>query len=173
MDTSVRSATVGALRERIQCVEGGATHRRAVLPFGIKAIDERVPEGGLALGALHEVAGAGTGAVDGTAAALFTAGIAGRTPGARIVVRDPSGSIRASAGASRTHAGPRDLRRGWQREVGPCLFRRSAALPRSRRGCRRSCPPFHDSFAQTTARRGRLWRDRPRTAALAPTGRSR
>jgi len=79
MDTSVHIATVAALRERIQCLEGGATHRRAVLPFGIKAIDERLPEGGLALGALHEVAGAGTGAVDGTAAALFTAGIAGRT----------------------------------------------------------------------------------------------
>jgi protein ImuA len=81
MDTSVHIATVAALRERIQCLEGGATHRRAVLPFGIKAIDERLPEGGLALGALHEVAGAGTGAVDGTAAALFTAGIAGRTQG--------------------------------------------------------------------------------------------
>jgi protein ImuA len=51
------------------------------LPFGIKAIDERLPEGGLALCALHEVAGAGTGAVDGAAAALFAAGIAGRTQG--------------------------------------------------------------------------------------------
>jgi hypothetical protein len=45
MDTSVHIATVAALRERIQCLEGGATHRRAVLPFGIKAIDERLPGG--------------------------------------------------------------------------------------------------------------------------------
>jgi protein ImuA len=37
----------------------GARHERAVLPFGIKAIDERLPEGGLALGALHEMAGGG------------------------------------------------------------------------------------------------------------------
>jgi protein ImuA len=74
-------ATVEALRERIRCLEGGARHERAVLPFGIKAIDERLPEGGLALGALHEVAGGGNGAVDGAAAALFAAGIAARTRG--------------------------------------------------------------------------------------------
>jgi protein ImuA len=69
MDTSVPIATVEALRERIQRLEGGARHRRAVLPFGIKAIDERLPEGGLALGALHEVAG-GDGAIDGAAVQL-------------------------------------------------------------------------------------------------------
>jgi hypothetical protein len=38
-----------------------------------------LPEGGLALGALHEVAGGGNGAVDGAAAALFTAGIGSGT----------------------------------------------------------------------------------------------
>src|SRR5712675_2144298 len=81
MNTPVPNATVAALRERIQCLEGGASHRRAVLPFGIKAIDERLPEGGLALGALHEVAGGGNGAIDGAAAALFAAGIAARTRG--------------------------------------------------------------------------------------------
>src|SRR5437660_7976790 len=37
--------------------------------------------GGLALGALHEVAGGGHGAIDGAAAALFAAGIAARTRG--------------------------------------------------------------------------------------------
>jgi protein ImuA len=52
-----------------------------VLPFGIEAIDRHLPEGGLALGALHEVAGGGNGAIDGAAAALFTAGIAARTRG--------------------------------------------------------------------------------------------
>src|SRR5258708_9650020 len=81
MDTSVHIATVTALRERIRCLEGGARHRRAVLPFGIKAIDERLPGGGLALGALHEVAGVGNGTVDGAAAALFAAGIAAPTRG--------------------------------------------------------------------------------------------
>jgi len=52
-----------------------------VLPFGIKAIDRHLPGGGLALGALHEVAGGGHGAIDGAAAALFVAGIAARLHG--------------------------------------------------------------------------------------------
>jgi protein ImuA len=51
------------------------------LAVRVKAIDERLPEGGLALGALHEVAGSGNGAIDGAAAALFAAGIAARTQG--------------------------------------------------------------------------------------------
>src|SRR5262245_49465485 len=81
MDTSVHIATVEALRERIRCLEVRERYQRAVLPFGIKAIDERLPEGGLTLGALHEVAGGGNGAIDGAAAALFAAGIAARTRG--------------------------------------------------------------------------------------------
>src|SRR5712672_2860136 len=81
MNTPVPNAVVEALRERIRCLEGRARHRRAVLPFGVKAIDERLPEGGLALGALHEVAGGGNGAIDGAAAALLAAGIAARTRG--------------------------------------------------------------------------------------------
>jgi protein ImuA len=54
-------------------LEGGAARPRTALPFGIKAIDQHLPEGGLALGALHEVAGGGNGAIDGAAAALFAA----------------------------------------------------------------------------------------------------
>ena len=52
-----------------------------MLPFGIAEVDSRLPGGGLALGALHEVAGGGNGAIDGAAAALFAAGIAARTKG--------------------------------------------------------------------------------------------
>jgi protein ImuA len=52
-----------------------------VLPFGIAEVDSRLPGGGLALGALHEVAGGGSGAIDGAAAALFSAGVAARTKG--------------------------------------------------------------------------------------------
>jgi protein ImuA len=52
-----------------------------VLPFGIQAIDRHLPGGGLALGALHEVAGGGHGAIDGAASALFAAGIAARLRG--------------------------------------------------------------------------------------------
>ncbi|MFC0192972.1 ImuA family protein [Aureimonas pseudogalii] len=69
------------LRERVRRLEGVASRDRKTLPFGLAPIDERLPGGGLAVGALHEVAGGGNGAVDGAAAALFTAGIAARTKG--------------------------------------------------------------------------------------------
>jgi protein ImuA len=81
MGTSIATPIVEELRERIQRLEGAVTRRRTVLSFGVKEIDRRLPEGGLALGALHEVAGDGNGAVDGAAAALFAAGIAARTRG--------------------------------------------------------------------------------------------
>jgi hypothetical protein len=81
MRTSASRPVFTALRKRIQRLEGGAARSRTVLPFGIQAIDQHLPDGGLALGALHEIAGRGNGAVDGAAAALFTAGIAARTRG--------------------------------------------------------------------------------------------
>ncbi|WP_019995404.1 ImuA family protein [Aureimonas ureilytica] len=69
------------LRERVQRLEGRDARVRKALPFGLPEIDGRLPGGGLVLGALHEVAGGGNGAVDGAAAALFTAGVAARTKG--------------------------------------------------------------------------------------------
>jgi protein ImuA len=81
MSTPIPSPGIEELRERIRRLEGAAARRRWVLPFGIQAIDRHLPGGGLALGALHEVAGGGHGAIDGAAAALFTAGIAARTRG--------------------------------------------------------------------------------------------
>ncbi|MEQ9524778.1 MAG: damage-inducible protein [Thalassobaculum sp.] len=81
MRTSAINPVVEQLRERIRRLEGPAPRRRAVLPFGVESIDRHLPDGGLAFGALHEVAGGGTGATDGAAAALFAAGIAARTRG--------------------------------------------------------------------------------------------
>lgn len=74
-------STLNALRERIQRIEGGGVRGRQTLPFGIADIDKHMPGGGLAMGALHEVAGGSNGAIHGAAAALFTAGIAARTTG--------------------------------------------------------------------------------------------
>src|SRR5229473_7285951 len=65
----------------MQSLEGTPLRARTVLTFGVEAIDSRLPGGGLALGALHEVAGGGNAAIDGAAAALFAAGIAARTKG--------------------------------------------------------------------------------------------
>lgn len=81
MRPSIHPSVVAELRRRVQRLEGGGARGRAVLPFGLAALDEHLPGGGLALGALHEVAGGGNGAVDGAAAALFAAGIAARTKG--------------------------------------------------------------------------------------------
>jgi len=69
------------LRAQIEKIEGRSQRARSALPFGIAEIDSRLPGGGLALGALHEIAGGGNGAIDGAAAALFVGGIAARTKG--------------------------------------------------------------------------------------------
>ncbi|AJD41681.1 cell division inhibitor SulA family protein [Rhizobium gallicum bv. gallicum R602sp] len=72
---------ISELRDRIQHLEGAVVRPKAVLPFGVQEIDERLPSGGLAYGAVHEFAGGGAGVVDGAAAALFAAGVAARTKG--------------------------------------------------------------------------------------------
>jgi protein ImuA len=77
----VSRADVATLRASIAAIESGRRQVREVLPFGLGPVDVRLPGGGLALGALHEVAGGGVGAVDGAAASLFAAGIAARTNG--------------------------------------------------------------------------------------------
>ncbi|HXW71018.1 MAG TPA: damage-inducible protein [Methylocella sp.] len=81
MKSSISRPALEELRARIRRLEGVSGRRQAVLPFGIEAIDRHLPGGGLALGALHEVAGGGNGAIHGAAAALFAAGIAARTRG--------------------------------------------------------------------------------------------
>ena len=70
-----------ALRAEIAKIEAGGRVDRGVLAFGIPELDRRLPSGGLPLGALHEVAGGGAGAVDGASSALFAASLAARTTG--------------------------------------------------------------------------------------------
>jgi protein ImuA len=74
-------SAIESLRAEIERIGSKNRRVKSVLPFGIGEVDARLPAGGLALGALHEVAGGGNGAVDGAAAALFAAGIAARTKG--------------------------------------------------------------------------------------------
>ncbi|WP_421592325.1 ImuA family protein [Shinella sp. M27] len=81
MSAFAASAVVADLRDRIRQFDGRAARDRAVLPFGVPEIDERLPGGGLALASLHEVCGGGNDAVEGAAAMLFAAGIAARTKG--------------------------------------------------------------------------------------------
>ncbi|MDW5312964.1 ImuA family protein [Rhizobium sp. PL01] len=79
--TAVREHVIAELRDRIASLRGSAARQAGCLPFGIAEIDDRLPGGGLAYGALHEFAGGGAGTVDGAAAALFVAGVAARTKG--------------------------------------------------------------------------------------------
>jgi protein ImuA len=72
---------IDLLREKIRRLEAAARPSAGVLPFGLAAMDARLPGGGLAFGALHEVTGVGNGALDGAAAAAFAAGIMARTQG--------------------------------------------------------------------------------------------
>jgi protein ImuA len=76
-----QSLAVEEVRNRIRVLEAGRGAGHGHLPFGVEAIDQRLPGGGLALGALHEIAGGGNGAIDGAVAALFAAGIMARTTG--------------------------------------------------------------------------------------------
>jgi protein ImuA len=70
------------LRRRIRDLEAGQRkHRAGALPFGLAALDDALPEGGLALGALHEVTGGEQGATHEAAATLFAAGILARLDG--------------------------------------------------------------------------------------------
>ena len=76
-----RTRSLEGLRAEIAAVE--RSHRPSVgfAPFGIDALDARLPGGGLRLGALHEVAGGGRDAIHGAAAVLFVAGVVARLDG--------------------------------------------------------------------------------------------
>ncbi|MCI0757135.1 ImuA family protein [Teichococcus vastitatis] len=76
------SALLDGLREQVARIEGqGEGHNRPVIPFGIPALDGGLPRGGMARGALHEVAGAGANVEHASAATLLVAGILARGGG--------------------------------------------------------------------------------------------
>jgi protein ImuA len=81
MPQSTAVPTISELRDRISHLEGSSRGKGEVLAFDVEEIDNKLPGGGLAMGALHEVAGGGADAVHGAAAALFVAGIVARTRG--------------------------------------------------------------------------------------------
>lgn len=76
------ASTLEDLRVTIARIERRRPGRiAATLRFGVDAIDEHIPGGGLPAGALHEVAGAGVEAEHGAAAALLLAGLLARRRG--------------------------------------------------------------------------------------------
>jgi len=74
-----QSVVLKDLRARIARIEGTGTHHGS-MPFGVDAIDSRLPGGGIATGALHEIAG-GTELADDASATIFLAGILARIEG--------------------------------------------------------------------------------------------
>ena len=84
-------ATLTRLRAEIARIERTAASGPGTpktLPFGIETLDSALPGGGLPLGCLHEVAGAGPDTEHGTTAALFLAGVLARLGGPVLWVRE-------------------------------------------------------------------------------------
>jgi protein ImuA len=75
-----RALALSELRERIGRLEHRG-RRRAVLPFRVGAVDAQLREGGIVLGALHEVMQAGAASEHAAVATLFIAGILARNKG--------------------------------------------------------------------------------------------
>ena len=73
-----KNKRLAALRCRLEALERAGRPAAVALPFGVPAIDRALPAGGIALGALHELAGAGLDEEDGAIAAAFLAGILAR-----------------------------------------------------------------------------------------------
>jgi protein ImuA len=81
--------TIEQLRTSIARMERrGPGRNAAALRFGVPAIDGAIPGGGLAIGALHEVAGTGAEAEHAAAATLLIAGLLARRRGPVLWVLD-------------------------------------------------------------------------------------
>ena len=76
-------STIASLRTRIAALERGpgAVLAPQRLSFGMSELDDRLPNRGLALGAVHEVFAGGPAVEHGAAPALFAAGVLARRPG--------------------------------------------------------------------------------------------
>ncbi len=87
-DPAGRAATLAALRRLLPRMEGLSSR---ALPFGIPAIDRHLPQGGLTLGALHEVIPDGPGELP--AAFAFLMALMARMPAGRplLLVRSQQG----------------------------------------------------------------------------------
>jgi len=81
VERGAATVSLAELKARIARLGGSGKVGRAVLPFGISELDGRLPGGGFAFGALHEIVGGGFGAMHGAAAVLFVAGLLARAEG--------------------------------------------------------------------------------------------
>ena len=82
-DQTASRPSLGDLRRMVARIERptSAQPSRPALPFAVDAIDAWLPARGLALGAVHELAGTGPDTETAAAPALFAASILARRPG--------------------------------------------------------------------------------------------
>ena len=103
-----RAAGLAALRARIRAIElDGGDAPGTLVPFGVAAIDDVLPGGGLVRGALHEIAAE---TVIGGAATAFAAALAAHlaTPARPLVPSVPNQTVpSASARIASTPMPPR------------------------------------------------------------------
>ena len=78
---STTAARLAALKASIARVGRVAKRPGTALAFGLPAVDGHLPGGGLALGALHDIAGGGPDVEHGAAAMRLTGGILAQLPG--------------------------------------------------------------------------------------------
>ncbi len=76
-----RSVPIAELRRWLERKAAHAPVAMGVLPFGLKEMDARLPNGGLALGHLHEIQEGGSTSTYASLATLFSAGILARLSG--------------------------------------------------------------------------------------------
>ena len=86
MPEGTKEARLVALRRQLEALERGRRSDRSVLPFALPSMDAALPGGGLVLGVLHELWGAGLDEEDGAVAGAFLAGILARIEPTRPVL---------------------------------------------------------------------------------------
>lgn len=90
---AVPATTLHDLRETVRAMAHDTRGNVSRLAFGIDDLDARLVGGGLALGALHEVAGASAALSDYAAATLFIAGVASRCGDGQILWTMPRADL--------------------------------------------------------------------------------
>lgn len=91
--TAALPSPLQTLRETVRAMAHDTRGDVARLAFGIDDVDARLVGGGLALGALHEVAGASAALGDDAAATLFIAGVASRCGAGQVLWAMPRADL--------------------------------------------------------------------------------
>ena len=159
------SIPLAELRRMMEAAGGAASHR-PVLPFGIKEIDEALPGGGLALGAVHEFSEEGPRGGYAACALLFAAGILARLPGPVLWCLHSRDLFAPALARSRSSSRPHHLLRNLEGRRNPPRDggRIAHARPCWRR--RRTQPHIADAVAAAAACRRNLRRFRPYYQAI-------